>query len=160
MAGDHTDEALSRLAHALNDLYRLSGSSRFHAQTVRATGLGVSRTGLRFLSLVADAGPLSVSRLGAALDLSQPTASRVLQQLEAAGLVTRRASSSDGRVTQYAVTLRGRRALTTVHAFHVRQLAEALAAVEPDRRRALAGCLDELVAHLRQAPVPSAVRTA
>lgn len=143
-----SDTHLSELASALNDLYRLSGSPRFHEETVRATRVQVSRSGLRFLSLVADEGPVSATRLASALDLSQPTASRTLQQLETDGLVARRASRSDGRVSLYVVTSKGRRALERVHAFHVSQLAEALADVDPDRRSALVGAVTELVSRL------------
>lgn len=150
------DKHLSDLAHALNDLNRLSSSVRFHEQTVAATGVRVSRSGLRFLSLVADEGPVSATRLASALDLSQPTASRTLQSLESEGLVTRQASRSDGRVSHCVVTAKGRRALAKVHAFHVRQLAEALADVEAARRAALAEAVTELVAHLH----PDATRTA
>jgi DNA-binding MarR family transcriptional regulator len=146
------DTTLSQLANALNDLYRLSGSARFHEQTVRATGVVVTRSGLRFLSLVADTGPVSATRLASALDVSQPTASRVLQQLELDGLVVREPSTSDGRVSHYLATRKGRRALEKVHAYHVTQLAEALDEVEPARRAALAAAVTELVQLLHDDP--------
>ena len=154
------DAPLGELATALNDLYRLSGSARFHARTVAATGVSVTRTGLRFLSLVHDTGPVSGTRLAAALDLSQPTASRVLQQLEAAGLVTRQASDADGRVSHYLVTRAGRRALDRVHAYHVSQLEQALSDVDPRRRTALASAVTELVERLHRQDAPSQRRTA
>lgn len=154
------DPSLSDLAEALNALYRLSGSARFHEQTVAATGVTVTRTGLRFLSLVADAGPISTSRLAQALDLSQPTASRVLQQLEADGLVTRQASSSDGRVSHLLATRKGRAALDKVHRYHVSQLAQALADVDGPRRQALAGAVTELVQRLHAEDVATTRRTA
>jgi DNA-binding MarR family transcriptional regulator len=156
-----SDTSLSELASALNDLYRLSGSPRFHEETVKATRVQVSRSGLRFLSLVADEGPISTTRLASALDLSQPTASRTLQQLEADGLVARQASRSDGRVSYYLATTKGRRALERVHAFHVSQLAAALSDVDPGRRADLAGAVTELVRRLRPAPAAApSVRTA
>ncbi|MDX6197129.1 MAG: hypothetical protein QOJ79_280 [Actinomycetota bacterium] len=158
-----TDSALGELATALNDLYRLSGSSRFHEQTVAATGVAVSRTGLHFLSLVADAGPVSATRLAASLDLSQPTASRVLQSLENEGLVTRQADDKDGRVSYYVVTTKGRRALDKVHRYHVETLTTALTDVDPRRREALAAAVTELVQRLhpdRQADDRSTRRTA
>lgn len=155
-----TDAHLSELATALNALTRLSSSVRFHEQTVAATGVRVSRSGLRFLSLVADDGPVSGSRLASALDLSQPTASRTLQSLETEGLVSRRASRSDGRVSYYTVTAKGRRALAKVHAFHVSELARALDSVEPLRRAALAESVTELVSHLRPAVPGTDRRTA
>ena len=140
-----TDPSLGDLAGALNDLYRLSGSARFHEHTVAATGVAVTRSGLRFLSLVADTGPVSATRLAEALDLSQPTASRVLQQLESEGLVARQASRSDGRVSYYVATRKGRQALDKVHRYHVSQLEEALADIDEPRRQALAGAVTELV---------------
>lgn len=157
------DDSLGALAQALNDLYRLSGSARFHEQTVAATGIAASRSGLRFLSLVADTGPVSATRLAAGLDLSQPTASRVLQQLESEGLVTRQADDTDGRVSHYLVTPKGRRALDRVHRYHVETLTVALADVEPLRRSALAGAVTELVERLhprRHAEDMSTRRTA
>ena len=54
--------ALDELVRSLNDLYRLSGSARVHADTVRATGVEVTQTGLRFLSLVQDAPRISVHK--------------------------------------------------------------------------------------------------
>lgn len=146
------DLHLSELASSLNALTRLASSARFHDETVRATGVRVSRSGLRFLSLVADVGPVSGSRLAEALDLSQPTASRTLQSLEAEGFVARQASRSDGRVSYYVATAKGRRALAKVHHFHVRQLDAALGEVEPDRRAALADAVSELVRHLNRDP--------
>jgi DNA-binding MarR family transcriptional regulator len=143
-------DPLGELAQALNDLYRLSGSARFHEQTVAATGVAVSRSGLRFLSLVADTGPVSASRLAAGLDLSQPTASRVLQSLETEGLVTRQADDKDGRVSHYLVTAKGRQALAKVHRYHVDTLTTALADVDPRRREALAMAVTELVKRLHQ----------
>ena len=154
------DLHLSELATALNALTRLASSARFHDETVRGTGVQVSRSGLRFLSLVADVGPVSGSRLAGALDLSQPTASRTLQSLEAEGLVTRQPSSSDGRVSYYVATAKGRRALAKVHAFHVRQLDVALSDVEAERRAALAGAVTELVGHLHRDDPTADRRTA
>jgi DNA-binding MarR family transcriptional regulator len=158
-----TDSVLGDLASALNDLYRLSGSARFHEQTVAATGVAVSRTGLHFLSLVADTGPVSATRLAAGLDLSQPTASRVLQSLENEGLVSRQVDDKDGRVSHYVATPKGRRALDKVHRWHVDTLSTALADVDPCRQEALAAAVTELVQRLhpdRQADDRSTRRTA
>ena len=74
----------------------------------------------------------------------------MLAQLEADGLVTRQASTSDGRVSHHLVTKKGRRALDKVHGYHVSQLAEALADVDEPRRAALAGAVTELVQRLHR----------
>jgi DNA-binding MarR family transcriptional regulator len=98
---------------------------------------------------------VSATRLAAALDLSQPTASRVLQQLENEQLVTRQADARDGRVSHYLVTRKGRQALDRVHRYHVDSLSEALADVDPHRRASLAGAVTELVERLHRDDVPT-----
>lgn len=139
------DVPLDELVRLLNDLYRLSGSARVHADTVRVTGVAVTQTGLRFLSLVADSPRISATDLAASADVSQPTASRVLQTLEADGLVVRHQSESDGRLSHYVATAKGRRALAKVHRYHVERLALSLADVDDARRREMADVVGELV---------------
>lgn len=142
---------------ALNELYRLSGSAKVHADTVRTTRVAISQTGLRALSLIEDSPRLTGTDLAVALDVSQPTASRVLQQLEAEGLVTRHASDTDGRVSHYVTAAKGKRALARVHRYHVERLAEALAGADT---AALAAAVTELVHRFTAAAHPSTRRTA
>jgi DNA-binding MarR family transcriptional regulator len=152
---------LAVLAQALNELYRLSGSAKVHADTVRRTGVQVSQTGLRALSLVEDSPRISATEIASTLDVSQPTASRTLQQLELDGLVTRHASDTDGRVSHYVVSAKGKRALAKVHQYHVDRLRFALDDVDEDRRQALAAAVTELVHRFTQsAQYPHARRTA
>lgn len=139
---------LDELVRSLNDLYRLSGSARVHADTVRRTGVVVTQTGLRVLSLVQDVPRISTGDLAASLDVSQPTASRVLQQLETQGFVSRHASEQDGRVSHYVVTTRGRAALAKVHKHHVDRLAFALAGTDPVYQQAITKAVSELVGRL------------
>jgi DNA-binding MarR family transcriptional regulator len=148
---------LDAMVGALNELYRLSGSARVHADTVRTTGVALSQTGLRALSLVEDSPRLTGTDLAAALDVSQPTASRVLQQLEGDGLVTRHASDTDGRVSHYVTTPKGKRALAKVHRYHVDRLAHALEGADTE---ALSAAVAELVHRLTAAAQPRNRRTA
>jgi DNA-binding MarR family transcriptional regulator len=148
---------LDAMVGALNELYRLSGSAKVHADTVRSTGVAISQTGLRALSLVEDSPRLTGTDLAAALDVSQPTASRVLQQLESDGLVTRHASDTDGRVSHYVTTVKGKRALAKVHRYHVDRLAYALDGADTE---ALAAALTDLVHRFTAAAQPSKSRTA
>ena len=143
--------ALDELVRSLNDLYRLSGSARVHADTVRTTGVAITQTGLRILSLIEDSPRVSASDLAATLDVSQPTASRVLQQLEADDYVVRHLSDSDGRVSHYVSTAKGRKALAKVHRYHVDRLAFALGGVEPEHQQEIAQAVGELVQRLHAA---------
>lgn len=154
------DAVLSELVRSLNDLYRLSGSARVHADTVKSTGVVITQTGLRFLSLVEDSPRISASDLASSLDVSQPTASRVLQQLESDGYVVRHASDRDGRLSHYVTSARGRKALATVHQYHVDRLAYALGDTEPVYREAIARAVNELVTRLHDAAESKGRRTA
>jgi DNA-binding MarR family transcriptional regulator len=148
---------LAALASSLNELYRLSGSAKVHSDTVRSTGVVISQTGLRALSLVEDSPRISGTDLAAVLDVSQPTASRVLQQLETDGLVTRHASDTDGRVSHYVVSPKGKRALAKVHQYHVDRLAYALDGADTET---LARAVTELVHRLTKAAHESKRRSA
>ena len=137
-----------RLERALADLVRLTASSRVHAAQVRGSGVELSRTQLRFLIQVEELGPVSVSKLAARMDFSQPTASRALQQLEADGLVARTGDPSDGRVAHYSATAAGIAAHARMQDFMTRQLAEALHDLDDDGRRQTADVLTDLVTRL------------
>jgi DNA-binding MarR family transcriptional regulator len=137
--------ALDALVRSLNELYRLSGSARVHADTVRVTGVQITQTGLRFLSLIEDSPRITASDLAESADVSQPTASRALQTLENDGYVTRHQSDIDGRVSHYVTTGKGRKAMQKVHRYHVDRLAEALSDVPEQRRQEIVAVVDELV---------------
>ena len=142
---------LDELVRSLNDLYRLSGSARVHADTVKTTGVTITQTGLRFLSLIDDSPRISATDLAASADVSQPTASRVLQSLESDGYVERQTSDRDGRLSHYVTTAKGRAALTKVHRYHVDRLAFALGDLDPRHQEALAQAVSDLVSHLHDA---------
>jgi DNA-binding MarR family transcriptional regulator len=152
--------ALDELVTSLNNLYRLSGSARVHADTVRSTGVAITQTGLRFLSLIEDSPRISASDLASSLDVSQPTASRVLQQLESDGYVVRHQSDRDGRVSHYVTSAKGRRSLATVHRYHVDRLAFALGGTDPQYQQAITMAVTELVERLHAAATGQGKRSA
>lgn len=139
---------LERIEQGLSDLVRLTSSARVHDARVRGSGVAISRTNLRFLDAALELGPVSVSKLASRMDLSQPTASRALQQLESDGYVERTSDPADGRVAFYSVTGGGLEAHQRMRTFMAGQLAEALRDLHPQRRREIAEALVELVARL------------
>jgi DNA-binding MarR family transcriptional regulator len=142
-------EQLKRIEAAVGELLRLTASPRVHDALVTATGIPISRTNSRLLAYVEERGPISVSKIAGMLDVSQPTASRSLQQLEEEGLVTRTSDPADGRVVVYAVTAKGRRARQKLRQHMHDQLAVALTDLGEDRTTEIADALDELVQRLR-----------
>jgi DNA-binding MarR family transcriptional regulator len=139
---------VERIEQGLSDLVRLTASTRVHDARVRGSGVAISRTNLRFLDAALELGPVSVSKLASRMDLSQPTASRALQQLESDGYVQRTSDPADGRVAFYSVTSGGLEAHQRMRTFMAGQLAEALRDLPPERRGEIAAALTELVARL------------
>lgn len=150
MSSDEDDD-IRRIDAALSELMRLTQSQRIHDSRARATGVHLSRTLSRLLSTVDDLGPVSVSRLAAVMDVSQPTASRSLLQLEEEGYVARAGDPADGRVVMYAVTAKGRRARQRLREHMREQMAAALEGMTDARRAELADLLGDFVERLYNA---------
>jgi DNA-binding MarR family transcriptional regulator len=140
VAGDD----VQRISRAIGALMRIAESERVHTARQRGTGIDLSRTEVRFLSIVNELGPLPVTTLGTVLHLSQPTASRTLRRLEDAGLVERH-TDTDGRVVRFGITPTGRKTWERFEAFMATQLDEALSDMSASRRRDLAELLEQLV---------------
>lgn len=119
-------------------------------ERVRAAlaGHGVHHGQGRVLDTLLAQGPLPLSRLAAGLHIAQPSATVMVQRMEAAGLVRRRAQAADARVVEVALTARGRRAAQGVHAAWQEAEAELLAGVPAGRREALEQMLLAVRDHL------------
>lgn len=154
------NEGLDRIERAMTELRRLSDSRRVHEGRMRTLRLGLSRTELRFLHRLDELGPLPVSRLADALDVSQPTASRSLHRLEDDGLVARQPGTDDGRVAVYTLTAKGRRTRRRVADLSREQLAGVLSDLSAARVKAMADALEELVSRLHHGPATATKETA
>jgi DNA-binding MarR family transcriptional regulator len=146
------EQEIEAIEAALGDLSRLFASPRVHERRTQGSGVRLSRTGLRCLTLVDQLGPVSVTKLATVMDLSQATASRAIASLEAEGLLARSADPGDGRVTYCTTTPAGRRSLQRVQKFMHGQLSLALDGMPMTRRRDLASTLVELVRRLQSVP--------
>lgn len=94
-------------------LYRVT--NRLNAKLLRklkAIGIGPSQW--RVLSVLTSCGTMSISRITEESLMEQPTVSRVVQQMEQDGYVVRRASTEDTRVTDVALTEKGRAAFNEI----------------------------------------------
>jgi len=140
--------SIVRIERALGELLRVASSPKVHEARLLATGSTISIAEFRFLRRIAEFGQVSVSQAANTLGVSQPTASRTLRQLESAGMVTRAAVASDGRMALYRVSPAGRRVQQRLECCMHRQLEDALLDVPSVRRDQLAVQLEELVARL------------
>ena len=90
------------------------------------------------LSVLVFGGEVSLGRLAQLEQVRPPTISRLVKELEAAGLVERRADPADARGVRVRATRKGRELLELGRARRLRRLIAALKAREPEERRVLA----------------------
>lgn len=102
--GDVVDEGQ---ANVLNDALRAIGIRHRALAGALLTPLGL-HPGQEVLLLELDQGPRSQAQLAVASGCEPPTITHSVRKLEAAGLVLRRPSDADGRVTIVELSERGR----------------------------------------------------
>lgn len=113
------------------------------------SGLTPSQTAA--LATIGNRGPLPLGALAEEERISPSTASKVVDKLEASGLVERRPDPEDRRVAQVSITREGRRVLDTVRARKTAWLARRLTDLPPDDLTRLSAAVDVLE-HLTAPP--------
>jgi DNA-binding MarR family transcriptional regulator len=93
---------------------------------------GVPPAQLSALSVLVFGGPRTLGELAAAEQVRPPTMTRVVQALEARGLVRREHDAADGRVHRLQATTLGRRVTQQGRRRRVASLAALLARLSPD----------------------------
>lgn len=90
------------------------------------------------VSVLAFGGERSLGQLAAAEQVTAPTMSRLMTQLEAQGVVERRPHPSDARGVLLRVTHKGRALLQQAQDRRLRRLEKAVARLPQEERRTLA----------------------
>ncbi|MCU1462000.1 MAG: MarR family transcriptional regulator [Acidimicrobiales bacterium] len=137
------------IERSLEMLFRLNASRKVHTRRAAAAGVVVSPPGAVLLRRIQEDGPLSLGDLSRRTEMDPAATSRQIRQLEHDGLVVRRPSAADGRVTVVRVTPRGaavRRRLAEVAQAHMDGVLEQWSKAD---RAALARLLARLVDDLR-----------
>jgi DNA-binding MarR family transcriptional regulator len=98
---------------------------------------GLSSPRLSALSVIVFAGPLTLSQLAAAEQVRPPTMTRVVDGLEAAGLVRRKRDPDDGRMWLIAATPQGEALLQEGRKRRVAVLTQLIGDLSPSQRRTL-----------------------
>ncbi len=115
----------------------------------REAGLPSAR--LSALSVLVFAGPRTMGRLAAAEDVAGPTMTRIVDGLEAAGLVRRRVQAGPGRPVEVSATAKGDRLMRRAAGRRLDAIVAAmleLSAADQRRLAAAAPVLDRLAAAL------------
>lgn len=111
-------------------------------------GAGLSPSLTAALATVDRLGPLTPSALADAERVRRPTATRIIAQLEADGLIEREPHPTDGRVVSLRSTRDGHALLEEMRGRKTAYLAERLAGLEPAQLAVLheaSAILDELL---------------
>jgi DNA-binding MarR family transcriptional regulator len=136
------------LERALEGLFRLGANRRFSARQAAAVGAVVTRAGYAALRSLSDHGRLGVRELADASAMDAATASRQIQQLVDAGLVSRSAAEDDARASVLSLTPRGSAVYERIVRHRLAYLADVLEGWSEDDRAVLLGLVERLVADL------------
>lgn len=123
-------------------------SGEFH-RVVRANGFSVSEW--RVLATLAGSDPLSIGRLAAISTIKQPTVTRLLDRMEAKGLVERLDKDGDRRITLVAITPAGSRMVSRLIVLARAHEQRVLAPFGLDRAEELKSTLRHII-ELHRAP--------
>jgi DNA-binding MarR family transcriptional regulator len=117
----------------------IDAADRFHSAAIHALrhvrredpSTGVPPAQLSALSVLVFGGPRTLGELAAAEQVRPPTITRIVQGLEAAGLVRRERDQEDGRVRHLHATAKGRRVMQQGRERRVANLATLLDRLAP-----------------------------
>lgn len=98
---------------------------------------GLSAAQASVISVLIYGGPSNISRLAAAEQVQAPTMSRLVKDLETAGLVTRSADAADARASLIEAAPRAHALLDTARSLRLGRLERAIAACTPADRALL-----------------------
>lgn len=116
----------------------------------------ISRTASGTLAALERWGPTRLTALAVREGVSQPAMTQLISRLESAGLVSREADPSDGRVVRVTITEAGRGMIALRRAERTGRLIEILDQLAPEHRAALAAAIPALHA-LTSSPVSQPV---
>jgi DNA-binding MarR family transcriptional regulator len=131
-------------------------ADRLHSASIRLlrrlrvedSQAGLTAPRLSALSVIVHAGPLTLGELARAEQVKPPTITRLVQELEREGLVTRVVDKQDRRIVRVRATAKGKRLLSEGRSRRVAALAGSLAARPVAERKVLldaVGVLERLL---------------
>ncbi|MEV5437415.1 MarR family winged helix-turn-helix transcriptional regulator [Streptomyces sp. NPDC052682] len=144
--GDDPEAIARELADAVESLADL------WSLAAQEAALRLSPHQLRALRAVEAARELNLTALAENLDIGLPTASRLCDRLEAAGLLERALHPHKRREVRLSLTTHGRNVLKDVAARRAQALAATLAAMGPEERTALSRGMKAFLAALDAGP--------
>jgi DNA-binding MarR family transcriptional regulator len=119
-------DSVDSISATLSRIVRLSVSRSAFARQASAADTELSQPSYILIRVLIDEGPLPIGRLATMAHMDVGMATRRVQALADAGLVTRRTDPGDGRVSVIEATADGERAAGSLHEVRRDHLARAL----------------------------------
>jgi len=91
---------------------------------------------------------LRLTDLSRRMLIRPPSVTGIADRLQKVGLIVRRASETDGRSKQVALTTKGRQVVEQILAVHQAQIARVMSGLEVDEQKHLSHLLEQLGEHL------------
>jgi len=113
---------------------------------------------LRLLFFLARFGPISIGRLAELLDVTDATASEIVDRLQRRGLVSRSHAPDDRRRVECGLSEDGRKLLAEVSGARREVLRAALSTLDADELRRLDGLLATMLSRLPVADRPGSTQ--
>ena len=104
----HIREQIRALHEALIDIVSVMNRPQRDAMMIREAGISLDRALFPLLVVIERRGPIGVVDLADRVGRDYTTVSRQIAKLESLGLVERQAAAADRRVSQAAVTAKGK----------------------------------------------------
>ena len=135
-----TEPELEAFVAAFDDFVRAAKRARARVETEAV----LSPSQYDLLAPLADGDVLGLRELARAAGVSAPTATRMLDGLQARGLVTRERSADDRRAVRLELTVEGADAVATARARQAARRRALFEQLDPDERPAAAKVLARL----------------
>ena len=101
------------------------------------TSSGLNSARLSALSVIVFAGPITLGHLADTEQVRPPTMTRIVNALEAKGLVKKCASAIDRRTIHLSATMKGKRVLLEARRRRIQSLASQIAILPPQDKKTL-----------------------
>jgi DNA-binding MarR family transcriptional regulator len=146
---DRTRDDVAAAEQSLERLFRLTMNRKVHTKQTAAVGVDVTRAGYAVLRCLHDSAQPSLGEIARECSMDPAATSRQVKTLEDDGLVERRATSDDGRVTVVGITRAGRDVYRRIVEVRTAYMREVLGGWPPRDRATLVRLVDRLVDDLK-----------